>query len=368
MKVIYFTKYSRNGASSRLRSFQYFTALENENIDISVQSFFDETYLTNLYSGKKTPLLKLMTFYTSRFLTLFSLYKYDKVVIEKELFPYFFSWFEKLLYFLNVKYIVDYDDAIFHNYDLNSNKLVSFFLKNKIGNVMKYSNCVIAGNSYLAQKAKDVGAKKTVILPTVIDMERYKNKDNYSNSPLVIGWIGSPSTFKYVKKFEPIFLKLIQQFNIELHLVGVKEESQCNPAIKYIEWSEDTEVDLISNFDIGVMPLENTFWELGKCSYKLIQYMGCGLPVVASAVGMNNKVIKEGKNGFLVNNENEWIEKLTELVSNKELRIEMGAMGRTTVIEKYSLHHNINILSAVIKDNKIENVVRETIERTVAFE
>jgi glycosyltransferase involved in cell wall biosynthesis len=116
------------------------------------------------------------------------------------------------------------------------------------------------------------------------------------------------------------------------------------------------------------MPLENTFWELGKCSYKLIQYMGCGLPVVASAVGMNNEVIKEGKNGFLVNDENEWIEKLTELVSNKELRIEMGAMGRTTVIEKYSLHNNINILSAVIKDNKVENVVRETIERTVAFE
>ena len=337
MKIIYLTKYSINGASSRLRSFQYFPLLEKENIDVTVRPFFDEAYLENFYSGKKPSIPKLLKFYFSRFFTLFTIYKYDRVVIEKELFPYFFSWFEKLFYMLNIKYIVDYDDAIFHNYDMSSNKLISFFLKNKIANVMKNSHCVIAGNKYLAQKAKESGARKIVLLPTVIDIDRYKTKERFSNLPIVIGWIGSPTTFKYIKKFEPIFLKLKKMFDVELHIVGAKEEKACAKEIKFIEWSEANEVDLITKFDIGVMPLENTPWELGKCSYKLIQYMGCGIPVVASAVGMNNDVVQDGKNGFLVNDDNQWIQRLCDLIIDKEMRISLGNFGRSMVIEKFNL-------------------------------
>jgi len=368
MKVIYFTKYSRNGASSRLRSFQYFSFLEKEKIEVTVRPLFDEAYLENLYKGKKTSKVKLLKFYLSRFFTLFTLYKYDKVVIEKELFPYFFSWFEKILFLLNVKYIVDYDDAIFHNYDLNPNKLILFFLKNKINNVMKYSSCVIVGNSYLAQRAKDSGAKKTVLMPTVIDINRYKAKDNFTDSPIVIGWIGSPSTYKYIKKFEPIFLKLRKMFNIELHIVGVKEYGQCSKEIKFIEWSEESEVELINKFDIGVMPLENTPWELGKCSYKLIQYMGCGIPVIASSIGMNNEVVKNGKNGYLVNDDNEWIERLCDLIIDKELRVSLGNFGRQTVIEKFSLEKNISILLATLYNEKIAEESFSTSNRNLILE
>lgn len=368
MKIIYLTKYSTNGASSRLRSFQYFPLLENEGIQVTVRPFFDEAYLNNLYAGKKASLFKLLGFYLSRFFTLFTLYKYQRVVIEKELFPYFFSWFEKILFLLNVKYIVDYDDAIFHNYDLNSNKLISFFLKNKIGNVMKYSHCVIAGNRYLAQKAKDSGASKIEILPTVIDTNKYKVKENFSNSTIVIGWIGTPSTFKYIKKFEPIFLKLKKIYDVELHIVGAKEDSQCNKEIKFIEWSEANEVDLITKFDIGVMPLENTLWERGKCSYKLIQYMGCGIPVVASAVGMNNEVVQNGKNGFLVNDENEWIQRLCDLIIDKEMRISQGAVGRSMVIEKFNLEKSSAILLATLKGEKAAQEIFTTIHRTLILE
>ena len=368
MKVIYFTKYSRNGASSRLRSFQYFSHLEDEGIDVTVSPFFNEGYLENLYSGKKTSKLQLLKFYFSRFLSLFTIYKYERVVIEKELFPYFFSWFEKILFFLDVNYIVDYDDAIFHNYDLNKNKIISYFLKNKIINVMRFSACVIAGNEYLAQKAEDSGARKIVLLPTVIDAEKYEVKNDYTNLPLVIGWIGSPSTFKYIKKFESVFLKLNKKFSVELHIVGAKEDSKCSKDIKYIDWTEENEVALIGKFDIGVMPLENTPWELGKCSYKLIQYMGCGLPVVASAIGMNKEVIREGENGFLVNGENEWIEKLSALITDKELRLAMGKFGRKTVIEKYSLQNNIAILASAIKGNEETRVVFETINGRMSLE
>jgi glycosyltransferase involved in cell wall biosynthesis len=313
--------------------------------------------------------LQLLKFYLARFFTLFSLYKYDKVVIEKELFPYFFSWFEKILSLLKVKYIVDYDDAIFHNYDLNPNKLIVFFLKNKIYNVMKYSNCVIAGNDYLALKAKQSGARKVVLLPTAIDVNKYKIKENFNNKTVVIGWIGTPSTFKYIKKFEPIFMKLKNMYDIELHIVGAKRDSQCCKEIKFFDWSEESEVDLISKFDIGVMPLENSPWELGKCSYKLIQYMGCGIPVIASSVGMNKTVVVNNKNGFLVNDDNEWIQKLSELITDKKLRANQGAIGRKMVTEKFSFQNNISVIISLLKGEKeIINKTFTTINTPINIE
>ena len=102
MKVLYLTKYSRNGASSRLRSYQYFPFLEAKGFSVTVSPFFDEDYLINLYSGKSIAKPKLIKFYLKRFLILLSVYKYDRIVIEKELFPYFFSWFERILYSLNI--------------------------------------------------------------------------------------------------------------------------------------------------------------------------------------------------------------------------------------------------------------------------
>lgn len=350
MKVLYLTKYSRNGASSRLRSYQYFPFLEAKGIQVTVSPFFDEEYLTNLYSGKRIAKRKLFKYYLNRFFKLFSIYKYDRIVIEKELFPYFFSWFEKILGLLNIKYIVDYDDAIFHNYDLSTNKLILFLLKNKINNVMKHSGCVVAGNSYLAERAKDSGAKKILLLPTVIDVDLYRAKTNYASSKIVIGWIGSPSTFKYVKSCKAVFSKLFPKHHIELHIIGATEDLGLGTNIKYLKWTEECEVDLISQFDIGIMPLENTPWELGKCAYKLIQYMGCGLPVVASAVGVNKLVVDDGMNGFLVQVEEQWIDKLTQLIEDAALREQFGKRGRAKVEAQFSVQKNSTVLLSFLID------------------
>jgi glycosyltransferase involved in cell wall biosynthesis len=348
MKVLYLTKYSRNGASSRLRSYQYFPILEANGIAVTVSPFFDEDYLISLYSGKKIRKLKLIQFYFKRFYILFSIYKYDQIVIEKELFPYFFSWFEKILYLLKVKYIVDYDDAIFHNYDLSNSKLISFFLKNKINNVMKYSGCVVAGNSYLAERAKFSRSKKIVILPTVIDANLYLPKINYDSSKVIIGWIGSPSTFKYVKNYSSVFSKLLKNPNVELHIIGATENLGLGNQVKYLKWTEESEVSLITQFDIGIMPLENSQWELGKCAYKLIQYMGCGLPVVASAVGMNKEVVDDGINGFLVETEEQWLDKLSLLIENSILRKEFGDKGRIKVASDYSIEKKHTVLLSAL--------------------
>lgn len=348
MKVLYLTKYSRNGASSRLRSYQYFPFLEAKGISVSVSPFFDEDYLIDLYAGKKIAKRKLIKFYLTRFITLFSISKFDRIIIEKELFPYFFSWFEKALYLLNVKYIVDYDDAIFHNYDLSTNKLISFCLKNKINNVMKYSSCVLAGNSYLAERAKYSGAKKIVLLPTVINTDLYRVKKKYDSSTVIIGWIGTPSTFKYIKNRTIILSKLLDIGNVELHIVGVTEDLGLGDKVKYLKWTENSEIALISNFDIGIMPLEDTPWELGKCAYKLIQYMGCGVPVVASAIGMNTEVVDEGLNGFLVSEEAQWLEKLNQLIEDSSLREAFGKNGRMKTELEFSIKKKQAIVLSVL--------------------
>jgi glycosyltransferase involved in cell wall biosynthesis len=216
---------------------------------------------------------------------------------------------------------------------------------------MKFSGCVMAGNEYLALKAKNAGAKKIVLQPTVIDISKYKIIQKQNNSKVIIGWIGSPTTFKYIKNLKPVFETLISKHNIEIQIIGANEDIGLGDVIKYIPWTENSEVALISNFDIGIMPLENTPWELGKCAYKLIQYMGCGIPVVASAVGMNVEVVDDEKNGFLVETEMEWVDKLSLLIENKSMRNQFGTNGRIKVEERYSLENNLKKLLSTINLN-----------------
>lgn len=350
MKVLYLTKYSRNGASSRMRSYQYFPFLEQNGIEVTVSPFFDAEYLELLYAKKNISKVKIASFYLNRFKKIFSVYKYDRIIIEKELFPYFLSWFEKLLVVFKVKYIVDYDDAIFHNYDLHPNKIIRFLLKNKIGNVMKYSNHVLAGNNYLATKAKISGAKRISIHPTVIDTDLYNCAIKIKSDKLIIGWIGSPTTYKYVEKMIPLFNGLAQKYDFELQIIGAKKEPSTDGFIKYIPWKEELEVALISGFDIGIMPLENTPWELGKCAYKIIQYMGCGIPVVASAVGMNKEVIQKSENGFLVTTEKEWMDALEKLIDDAKLRMSLGYNGKKMVSNTYSTKVNHKKLITILSN------------------
>lgn len=349
MKVLYLTKYTRLGASSRLRSYQYFPFLNNSGISVSVSPLFNDAYLKGIYSGKAS-VLTVLSAYVKRFFVLFTLFNYDKIVIEKELFPYFPAFFERLLTLMNVHYVVDYDDAIFHNYDLSTNKIVRFFLQNKIGTVMKYAETVLAGNEYLAAKATVSGAKKVVLFSTVIDISRYTLAEKKPHDTIIIGWIGSPSTFKYVKPIFPVFEEMSKKYSIEVHIVGAKENVSVSFPIRFVTWSEETEADSISRFDVGIMPLENSPWEKGKCAYKLIQYMACGIPVVASPVGMNTKVVLPGENGFLADNLNQWSKSLEEIISDSRKCHTFGIRGRQLVEKEYTVQSSAQKLIDILKN------------------
>ena len=353
MKIIYFTKYSKQGASSRLRSIQFFPLLEEKGFSITHSPLFTDSYLKALYNKKKSKNLIIILCYIRRFFSLLKVKNYDLVVIEKELFPYLPATIEILLNKIGVKYIVDYDDAIFHNYDMSNNPYLKS-IANKIDVVMQNSKHVFAGNSYLAKRAEKAGANNISILPTVIDVEKYRRIENKDTNKFTLGWIGSPSTFKYIEDLFPIFDTIKSKYtHFQVNIIGAKQNKEIyKDYINFIPWSENTEVEEINKFDVGIMPLHNTPWELGKCSYKLIQYMGCSKAIIGSPVGMNNDVIQEGYNGFVVKN-NDWTTSIEYCINHLSEVHLLGINGRKLIEENFNLTNNVSKMESIF--NSIKN-------------
>jgi glycosyltransferase involved in cell wall biosynthesis len=337
MNILVLTRYSRLGASSRLRSLQYVNALAGSAIKFQVFPLLNDDYLRTIYAGEKVSFFTVMSAYWNRLKILRNARNFDVVWIEKELFPNFPCWFELLLARFRVPYVVDYDDAIFHNYDASTNPFLQL-LKNKIDKVMLHAALVTVGNSYLGHRAIKAGSNHVTILPTVIDIRRYPPPlEQINNERLVIGWIGSPSTVKFLQPLLPVLARLTTIFPLELTVIGAKIDAPDYGFIRCVAWDEATEVEEIGRFDIGVMPLPDKRWERGKCAYKLIQYMACGKPVVASPVGMNVDVVQEGINGLLADTDEAWFHALFHLLTDVGLRQTMGRHGRRLVEEKYCL-------------------------------
>ena len=359
MKILLLSRYGRMGASSRLRSYQYLPVLKKHGFAIDVAPLLDNSYLTNLYGGGKKKKIYIIQKYLDRFLKLLNCHKYDLLWIEKELFPWLPSWVEEFLARLGVKYIVDYDDAVFHRYDMLENNLQKKIIGHKIDRIMQGAALVIAGNDYLAKRAVMAGAKRVERIPTIIDLKRY-SIDNLlqnkifkigQNEIFKIGWIGSPVTAKYLYHIKNSLAAVCKNDKTCLVTIGAGPLHLNNVIAKDYPWSEETEANGIKNFDVGIMPLPDEPWTLGKCGYKLIQYMACGKPVIASAVGANIEIIDHGKNGFLVESEKEWVKALTVLSEDKELRIKMGRHGRKKVEANYCLQVTASKLITLLKNS-----------------
>lgn len=349
IKVLALTRYSRLGASSRLRFYQYLPYLKQCGIAVEVAALFGDDYIHDLYSGKgKRPTVVLRAYFR-RIKDLLRFRHFNLVWIEKELFPFLPALGESLVNAFGIPYIVDYDDAIFHNYDLHPNKLVRFLLRNKIDNIMKQAAVVVVGNNYLGERAHRAGAKRIELIPTVVDIKRYRVIPKSGRSPFTIGWIGSPATSKYIHLIKPALSDVCKNGNAKVVLVGAGSIMLNDIPVEIKPWTEESEVDDIQTFDVGVMPLPDEPWEWGKCGYKLIQYMACGKPVVASPVGVNQEIVDHGINGFLARDVAEWVAALKQLRDNASLKQEMGYAGRRKVEEQYCIQVTVPRLVDIMR-------------------
>jgi len=335
--ALFLTKYDRKGASSRYRSLQYFPHFEEAGISCSHSPLFSDTYLEQLYETGDRPLGLVLTNYLRRIRSLLQIRKYDIIILEKELLPYAPALFERLLGQFDVPVIADYDDAIFHNYDRSDNPIVRRFLGQKIDVVMREADAVVAGNEYLASRARSAGASRVETIPTVIDLEKYTQVPPDTEGPLTIGWIGSPDTIRFVEPIVDALRETCEAIDANVVLVGSGPVDFDGVPVEVVEWSEETEIDSITRFDVGIMPLQETPWQRGKCGLKLIQYMGCGKPVVASPIGVNTSIVTEDVNGYLASTHDEWVTQLKRIEADRELARQLGTNGRQRVENKYCL-------------------------------
>jgi glycosyltransferase involved in cell wall biosynthesis len=317
---------------------QYFPHFARAGIETEVRPFFDDAYLSALYADRRKP-LATASYYIQRMRDLLRAKRADAVWLEQELFPWLPSQVERLFMPRQIPVFSDYDDAIFHRYDLHDRAVVRNVLGSKIDRVMAASRLVMAGNSYLASRARASGASRIEIVPTVVDVSAYEVAalPEPDGKPR-IGWIGTPSTWsKYMAPLMPMLLAVAEQQDAVLRAVGAGPAAGASPRLEILPWSEESESRLIQGMDVGLMPLDDSPWSRGKCGYKIIQYLACGVPVVASPVGVNSEIIEHGVNGFLASTEAEWREALDVLMNDRHLRRRMGIAGRRTVEERYSL-------------------------------
>jgi glycosyltransferase involved in cell wall biosynthesis len=349
MKILFLTKYTENGASSRYRTYQYLKYFKD--FDFNVFPLFDDSYIPGQYLKSTQSKTYIFKRYIKRLFKLFKLKKDDIVCLEYEFFPYL--PFETLLIkILRIKYIVDYDDAIFHNYDQHKNIVIRCLLKHKIKNIIKNAKVVITGSPYLTNYASYYN-KNVVEIPTSIDIEKYHKdlKVNKTSKKIVIGWIGSTTTSKNLISIIPVFKKLLKNnIDFELRFIGFDktQENKFNGLpITFVKWKPNTEIEEIFKFDTGIMPLEINKFNKGKCAFKLIQYMACGLPTISTPLESNIKVDR-GNGNLFASSLDDWYSGVIEIYSNKEKYMKIGLKNIETVRSHYSIQSNYELYKKTI--------------------
>jgi len=356
LRILVLTRYDRLGASSRVRFLQFLTPLAAHGISFSVRPFLDKEYIRRLYKGERAQVRKLIAAYLKRLRLLLFARGHDLVWVEKEALPWLPAALELAL-MRNVPYVVDFDDAWFHRYDQSSSLIVRGLMAGKIDAVIRHAAVVVAGNEYLAERARRAKARRVEIIPSVIDLNRYgtgfpsETNIHDTKKQIVIGWIGTPITVHYLVAVEHALRAIAAKHSVALHVVGASAPASfAGLPVKNMVWNEATEIQTIRGFDIGIMPLDNTLWEHGKCAYKLLQVMAAGRPVVASPIGANCTVIQDGINGFLADSPIMWIKALAALIENPALRWRMGAQALQSVKDRYTIDCVLLRLASVLAD------------------
>lgn len=347
MRILLLSRYDRKGASSRIRSYQYLPYLKKNGILVTSKPLFGDDYLEILYSRKSVSPKLIFSAYMNRLASLLRYGSFDLIWIEKEIFPWLPACAESVLNRVGIPLVVDFDDAIFHRYDKNHSQMVRCLLGKKINHVVKCASLVIGGNQYLCGYFKNAGAQWVELLPSVIDLERYHpSPPQASKAPFTIGWIGSPTTSTYLYKIAPVLSSFIKSSGSRLVLVGSGNFKYDALPVEIKQWREDREVQDVYEFDVGIMPLDDSPWAMGKCGYKLIQYMACAKPVIATKNDANNRIVQDGVSGFLVESERDWQKALRRLHSNADLRKKMGDCGRRIVEKNFCVQKTADLLSS----------------------
>ena len=340
------------GAGCRFRISQYVPYLEAHGFEVTVAPFYTPEFFRIVYlRGRYVTKTRLFLARTVRRLAEALSPRHDLVFLYREALPIGPPVIAMLLTRLKRRPLVyDFDDAVFLANVSDANRLVRVVkFPEKVRAIIRSSAAVTAGNAYLADYATRHHRNVTV-LPTVVDTSRWVPADDtVRRRVLRVGWIGTPSTASYLASLADVLrqVALVQPFT--LRVAGAGDPVRFpGVSVENDRWTLAGEVALFNTCDIGVYPLPDDAWTRGKCGLKAIQFMACGVPVVAAPVGVNREIIQDGVNGFLAATPEEWTEKLGWLLADGSLREKLGRAGRETVVERYSLTAYAPVLARVL--------------------
>lgn len=327
----------------RFRYEQYFSFLEANGYQFDISILLNEKddrafYSKGNYFRKFIIYLKALMIRTRDWSRM---NRYDIIFIFRDAMMTGSAFFEKRFARSKAKIIYDFDDAIWweHNVSVVNKRLAFLKDSSKTGAIIRLSDLVFAGNQYLADYAAQFN-KNISIIPTTIDTAVYvPGKKDEQKKTICIGWSGSFSTIQHFATAIPALKKIKEKFGdrVSFKIIGDKNYYCAELETKGDAWVASTEIEDLSQIDIGIMPLPDDEWAKGKCGLKGLQYMALEIPTLMSPVGVNTEIIQHGINGYLPDKEDEWVKALSDLIENKELRERIGKAGRQTVINKYSV-------------------------------
>lgn len=327
--------------SQRFRFEQYLDILEKEGFYVKFYSFLSEKAWKTLYQpgnyfGK---FFQVMISFLKRWSLIFKLKRADHVFVHREMAhigPPVFEWISAKV--LGVKYIYDFDDAIWlPNYSQANARFQGLKAYWKVKYCMKWAHKVTAGNDYLANFARTYNDNVQVI-PTTIDLKNHHNLEtDQTERPVVIGWTGTHTTMRYLQEIVPVLKELEKDYDFEFHVISNEKPDFDLHSLRFIPWNKETEIKDLAHIQIGVMPLVEDQWSAGKCGFKALQYMALSIPTLLSPVGVNKKIVEDGKSGFFCTDYKAWKDHLEKLLNDQTLRQQIGKEGRKKVQDYYSV-------------------------------
>lgn len=342
MNILFLAPYPKYiTPSQRFRFEHYLPEISKKRISYTYETFVtDRDYKLIFKPGNiAKKVFVMMKGLARRFFIFFSLHKYDYVFIHREAAPFgppVLEWLISKVW--KKKIIYDFDDAIWVPLSSIANPLSSKIKCTwKISKICRWSHITTVGNDYLATFARQYAAN-VVVIPTVVDTEQLHNKlKDQSDKPFTIGWTGTFTNFYNLEKLIIPIKKIQENYECVFQIIADKDPGFKELNYTFIYWNKATEIDDLLKFNVGLMPLNNTEVEMGKCAFKAIQYLSLGIPAVVSPVGANCNVVINDVVGFWAETEEDWYNKLEILINSPEKRSCMGKEARKHIIDHYSV-------------------------------
>jgi glycosyltransferase involved in cell wall biosynthesis len=346
LRVLALPLYGPLAASTRHRVSYYLPGLEARGIRVDLAPFLDDDYLKRRFARGEVSLTAVIRGYARRARQLLGQRRYDVAWVQGELSPLLPGWLDRLL--LRLPYVYDFDDAFYLKYALRGG-LTGRLLGAKFEQFIGGAAVTVAGNATLAAHATQY-CDDVRIVPTVVDHDRYLPADlDREGGVFNVGWIGSPSSIRCLKVVEAPLQALATEGAVRLTVVGGVASPIPGVEVVNVPWSEASEVSHIRQFDVGIMPLEDEPWTRGKCGFKLIQYMACGVPAIGSPVGANRELLSDGV-GVLAADCAQWLKALRQVRDDPAAARKMGDGGRARVRDGYSLASQLDGYAQLLSD------------------